>query len=87
MSKKKKSKKTAGNVVVSRGPKDRRVVKQRQEKKLTYLSADQYRALIQAIEIFGYDTDNDGQIVIYTDHVFDEKDRVVAADWPSEDEE
>ncbi|NBS28224.1 MAG: hypothetical protein EBS70_05005 [Actinobacteria bacterium] len=60
--------------------------KKRASEKLTYLSDEQYEVLVRAIEIFGHDTDNDGQIVIYTDHAFDAKDRIVAAYWPDEDE-
>ena len=83
----KKKKKPVGKILVTRGGRADRVVKQSRSEKLTYLSASQYRMLIQVMEIFGHETDNDGQIVIYTDHVFDEKDRVVAADWPPNEEE
>lgn len=80
--------KPVGSVLITSGGPPYRLVEQRMDEKITYLPPSEYRYLIKMLEEFAHDTDNDGQIIIYTDHVFDENDRVVAMDYlPHEEEE
>lgn len=79
--------KPVGSVLITSGGLPYRVVEQRMDDEITYLSPSDYRALIRLMEVCGHETDNDGQIIIYTDHAFDQDDRVVAVDWIQNEEE
>lgn len=81
------ARKPVGSVLITSGGPPYRLAEQRMDEKITYLPPSEYRYLIKMLEEFSYDTDNDGQIIIYTDHVFDENDRVVAMDYLSHEEE
>jgi len=40
-------------------------------------SVSEYEMIVRMLEMFGHDKDNDGQIVIYTNHRYDKRGRVV----------
>lgn len=40
-------------------------------------SVSEYEMIVKMLEMFGHDEDNDGQIVIYTNHRYDKRGRVV----------
>jgi len=42
-----------------------------------FQSVSEYEMVIDMLEMFGHDRDNDGQIVIYTNHRYDKRGRVV----------
>jgi hypothetical protein len=43
----------------------------------TKQSVSEYEMVVKMLELFGHDEDNDGQIVIYTNHQYDRRGRVV----------
>ena len=43
----------------------------------TKQSVSEYEMIVKMLELFGHDEDNDGQIVIYTNHRYDKRGRVV----------
>ena len=67
---KKKRSKPTYRVVKKRAPTEPRG-------RYTKQSVSEYEMIVKMMEMFGHDEDNDGQIVIYTNHRYDSRGRVV----------
>lgn len=66
----KKTKKPIYRKVSKRGPTEPRG-------RYTVQSASEYKMIVKMLEMFGHEEDNDGQIIIYTNHRYDSRGRVV----------